>query len=143
MEQTQKKEVFRKETMERISSPEQLTGYLRVTKPGIWVVLAAVILLLGAMLAWSAVGVLETTTDAKVVVSDASTEIIVTGTLASSVQAGMPVRVASEEYTIASVETDEYGRTVAFARTDLPNGIYDAKIVVEQTKPISFLLESR
>jgi hypothetical protein len=143
MEQTQKKEVFRKETMERISSPEQLTGYLRVTKPGIWVVLAAVILLLAAMLAWSAVGVLETTTDAKVVVSDASTEIIVTGTLASSVQAGMPVRVASEEYTIASVETDEYGRTVAFARTDLPNGIYDAKIVVEQTKPISFLLESR
>ncbi len=143
MEQTQKKEVFRKETMERISSPEQLTGYLRVTKPGIWVVLAAVILLLAAMLAWSAVGVLETTTDAKVVVSDASTEIIVTGTLASSVQAGMPVRIASEEYTIASVETDEYGRTVAFARTDLPNGIYDAKIVVEQTKPISFLLESR
>ena len=35
--------VFRQKTLERISSPEQLTDYLRVTNPGIWAVLAAVI----------------------------------------------------------------------------------------------------
>lgn len=38
--------VFRKKTLDRISSPEQITDYLRVTNPGIWVVLVAVILLL-------------------------------------------------------------------------------------------------
>ncbi|HAG12584.1 MAG TPA: NHLP bacteriocin system secretion protein, partial [Ruminococcus sp.] len=38
----QKAQVFRKKSLDRISSPEQLTDYLRVTNPGIWVVLAAV-----------------------------------------------------------------------------------------------------
>ncbi len=46
--------VFRKKALERMSSPEQLTDYLCVTNPGIWVLLAAVILLLGALFAWSA-----------------------------------------------------------------------------------------
>ena len=49
-ESTVRKSLFRKETLDRISSPEQLTDYLRVTNPGIWVVLAAVILLLAGIL---------------------------------------------------------------------------------------------
>ena len=47
--------LFRKETMDRISSPEDLTDYLKVTNPGIWVVLVAVIVLLGGIFAWSCV----------------------------------------------------------------------------------------
>ena len=42
---------FRKKAMDRISSPEDLTGYLRVTSPGMWIVLAAVIALLVGMFA--------------------------------------------------------------------------------------------
>ena len=57
----EKEQLFRKKTMERISSPEQLTDYLRVTNPGIWAVLIAVILILVGIIAWAAVGVLETT----------------------------------------------------------------------------------
>lgn len=34
--------MFRKEALERISSPEQLTDYLHVTNPGVWAVLVAV-----------------------------------------------------------------------------------------------------
>lgn len=40
--------LFRKETMDRISSPEDLTDYLKVTNPGIWIVLAAVIVLVNS-----------------------------------------------------------------------------------------------
>ena len=43
MEQTS---VYRKASVERISSPEQLNDYLRVTNPSVWIVLAAVVLLL-------------------------------------------------------------------------------------------------
>ena len=60
----------------RISSPEQLTDYLRVTNPGIWVVLAAVILLLAGVLAWSMVGTLETEAEVKIVVSDHTAQVI-------------------------------------------------------------------
>lgn len=40
------KDLYRKSTLEKFSSPEQLDRYLRVTSPGIWTVLLAVILLL-------------------------------------------------------------------------------------------------
>ena len=42
----EKKEIFRKKSLERVSSPEQLNDYLHVTSPAVWVVLAAVIVLL-------------------------------------------------------------------------------------------------
>ena len=51
----EKEQLFREKTMERISSPEQLTDYLRVTNPGIWAVLTAVILILVGIIAWAAV----------------------------------------------------------------------------------------
>ena len=45
--------IFRKKSLERISSPEALSDYLRVTSPSVWLILAAVILLLAGMLIWS------------------------------------------------------------------------------------------
>ena len=135
--------IFRKKTMERISSPEQLTDYLRVTNPGIWVILAAVLLLLGGLLAWSAVGTLETTVEARAVVQNHNAQIVPMGTDPGGLKAGMPLRVASQESVISSVDTDEYGRTVAYTEVSLPDGAYDAQIVTEQIHPIAFLLESR
>ena len=38
--------IFRKKSIERISSPEQLHDYIRVTTPGVWLVLIAIIILL-------------------------------------------------------------------------------------------------
>ena len=57
----QKRSIFRKETLDRISSPEQLTDYLRVTNPGVWVILAAIIIMLIGFFVWMSVGVIETT----------------------------------------------------------------------------------
>ena len=51
--------LFRKNSIERVTSPEQLSGYLHVTSPAIWVVLAAVILLLAGLFAWSAAASVE------------------------------------------------------------------------------------
>ena len=100
--------------MERISSPEQLTDYLRVTNPGIWAVLTAVILILVGIIAWAAVGVLETTADATAVISDGKARIV--GSVdAEQIKTGMTVHVASEEYIISEIEVDEYGRSVAYA----------------------------
>ncbi len=48
--------IFRKNSIERVSSPEQLNDYIRVTTPSVWVVLAALIILLAGILAWSIFG---------------------------------------------------------------------------------------
>lgn len=138
----EKNQLFREKTMERISSPEQLTDYLRVTNPGIWAVLIAVILILVGIIAWAAVGVLETTADATAVISDGKARIV--GSVDSEqLKTGMTVHVASEEYIISEIEVDEYGRSVAYADVSIPDGTYEAEIVIEQIHPISFLLESR
>ena len=133
--------VFRKKTLDRISSPEQLTDYLRVTNPGIWVVLAAVILLLAGVFAWSMVGTLETKAEVKVVVSDHIAQIVPLGS--ETLADGMPLRVSGQDYRIAFAQTDEYGRSVGMAEVNLPDGTYDGTVVTEAVQPISFLLESR
>lgn len=39
-------QLFRKKSIERVNSPEQLNEHIRVANPGVWLVLAAVIALL-------------------------------------------------------------------------------------------------
>ncbi|MBQ6441596.1 MAG: hypothetical protein IJJ13_03260 [Lachnospiraceae bacterium] len=64
-QQEEKKEsVFREKSLERISEPEQLHDYIRVTSPGVWLVLLAVIVLLCGVVVWGIFGKL-TLHDAK------------------------------------------------------------------------------
>ncbi|MBO4396823.1 MAG: hypothetical protein J5819_10825 [Eubacterium sp.] len=51
--------LYRKKSMDRISSPEQLDDYIRVTSPSVWLVLIAMILLLSGTLVWSIFGTVE------------------------------------------------------------------------------------
>ena len=143
MEGKQETTLFRKKAMERISSPEDLTSYLRVTSPGVWIVFAAVVVLMIGVFAWAAVGTLETTVTATAVVQDHTAQMAAFGQGAESLEAGMPFRIASQEFVIAAVDYDDYGRATALAEVSLPDGSYEAKIIVEQIHPIEFLLESR
>lgn len=56
--------VFRQKSLDRVSSPEQLNDYIRVSNPSIWMILIAVVALLVGVIAWGATGTLETTIDA-------------------------------------------------------------------------------
>ncbi len=49
-------ELFRKKSVERIHSPEELSDYIRVATPSVWLVLLATTILLAGMLAWSVLG---------------------------------------------------------------------------------------
>ncbi len=135
----QKSNIFRQRSLDRISSPEQLTDYLKVTNPGIWVMLAAVIVLLGGLFVWSMVGNLETLTDASALVENGQAQINVTDSSKGEISSGMTVRIGNDEYRISSVEKDEFGRIVAFAPVNEADGKYDVKIVTESIHPIEFL----
>ncbi len=132
--------VFRKKTLDRISSPEDLTDYLKVTNPGVWVVLAAVIVLLCGIFVWSCVGILETKEKASVIVEDHSAIVVLTDS--NVLKEGMPLRVSTEEVTIASVYSDEYGRLVGKAEIALPDGTYEGTLITDQTHPIDFLTKA-
>ena len=46
----EKQSIYRQKALDRISAPDQLTDYLKVTNPGVWVILTAVIILLAGVL---------------------------------------------------------------------------------------------
>ena len=138
--------LFRKQNVERISSPEQLQDYMRVTNPGIWMVLAAVIVLLAGLLAASALVKVETTVEAKGEIAQAGGEVVMTLTpeAGQAVREDMPVRLAGQDGRVAYVYESD-GETIVKAELDkaaeaLPAGTYDVEIVTETLSPISFLL---
>lgn len=54
----------------------------------------------------------------------------------------MTLRIDDQEYRIATVQTDSYGRAEGLTMISLPDGAYDGVVVVGQKRPISFLFES-
>lgn len=134
-----KENVFRKKALDEIRSPEQLNDYLKVTNPGVWVILAAAVLLFAGLFAWASIGKLETTVPALAIIEDGTARITLTGAVAS-ITSDMKVRIDDENYDISAVDRDTYGRPVAVAPVPLPDGAYDAKIILETVSPISFLI---
>lgn len=56
-----KESIFRKKSLETISSPEQMDDYMKVTSPGMWLVLCVLLLLLLAGIFWSITARIEET----------------------------------------------------------------------------------
>ena len=52
-------ELFRKKTIERISSPEQLNDFIKVARPSVWMVMAAIVILLVGAVVWACVSTIE------------------------------------------------------------------------------------
>ena len=135
-----KKAIFREETLEKMSAPEQLDDYLHVTNPGVWIILATVILLLVGVFIWACTGTVETRSHASMIVEKKQAVIVTTD--GSELKEGMTVREGGREFQIASVREDEYGRKSGIAEVDLPDGRYEVEVVTEEIRPVEFLLNA-
>jgi hypothetical protein len=56
-----KKSIFRQESIDRALSPDQLDEYIRVSNPGIWLVLIALLVLFASVMVWGFTGTLPKT----------------------------------------------------------------------------------
>jgi hypothetical protein len=135
-----KQNIYREKALERISAPDQLTDYLKVTNPGIWVILTAVIILLVGVFVWSCVGDLETKSPSTIIVKDKTARVATRDM--KELTEGDELRLEDKNYDISSVTTDEFGRKIGIASVDLPDGVYDGIVIVEKTHPIEFLTRS-
>ena len=133
--------LFRKKSIERLSTPEDLSDYLRVTNPGIWMVLACIIGFILGVLVWGAMAHLETTLPVSIEVVDNEATVIVTGADVDKIKEGMPLKTDNAEGRIEKADLDEYGRMVVKASLFTDDGKYDGDIVTERVTPISFLMQ--
>ena len=75
--QNNKSKLFREKNLERLESPEKLNDYLRVTSPGVWMVLVTVIVLLAGVCVWGFIGKIEATTQAAVITENGVSKCLV------------------------------------------------------------------
>jgi len=110
-----KNDIFRKKSLERISSPEQLNDYIKVSNPSVWIIIIAIFCVLGGGFYWGVAGRIPTTVavnGASYVEENAKEAEFVKCYLSEKDAA--KVTKAINEGTIASVsvipsDNDEYG----------------------------------
>ncbi len=56
------RQIFRENSIERVTSPEQLDDYIKVTTPSVWLILAATVILLAGIFIWGIFGKIEVNT---------------------------------------------------------------------------------
>ena len=157
--QDMNKQIFRKKSVDRMSSPEQLNDYIKVTNPGVWMVLAAIVILLVGVCVWGVFGKLETKLSVAAVSQDGQTLLYVKEDNMASVQENMSVYIGDEIYKVTSVsaqpvavteEISEYarhtgelsiGEWVYIVQIDgnMPDGAYRAQIVTDSVSPLYFV----
>ena len=151
--------IFRKKSIDRMSSPEQLNDYIKVTNPGVWMALAAIVILLIGVCVWGVFGKLETKLPVAAVSQDGQTVLYVKENDLSAVKENMSVYIGDETYKVTSVsaqpvavteEFSEYarhtgelsvGEWVYVVQIDgsLANGTYKAHIVIDSVSPLYFV----
>ena len=151
--------IFRKKSINRMSSPEQLNDYIKVTNPGVWMALAAIVILLVGVCVWGVFGTLETKLSVAAVSRDGQTVLYVKEDNIASVRENMSVYIGDKTYKVTSVgaepvavteEISEYarhtgelsiGEWVYIVQIDgnIPDGAYRAQIVTDSVSPLYFV----
>ena len=164
MEEKKEFKLFREKSLESIESPESLNDYLRVTSPGVWLVLLAVIALLIGGILWSVLGRISTTAHFAVTSVNGETACLVPysemekipedGTVTVNGRTYALSRSANTAVEIVSETTNPYIRVagklnigdvvvripLVAEEGPLPDGVYTGDMVTESLRPISLLL---
>lgn len=155
-----KTKLFREKSVEAIESPEVLNDYLRVTSPGIWLILGGIILFLTGVCIWGIFGHIDSTMNTAVVSQDGDVVCLVPEKAISGVLENPSVKIDNKDYTlkpstlepeIITEDTDIYvilagdlelGQIVYRIPVDaaLEEGTYSGKVVTEKLTPVSLLL---
>ncbi len=53
--------IFNEKSLERMNSPEQLRDFIQVTRPSIWIIVSAIVILLVGVMFWAIYGSVELT----------------------------------------------------------------------------------
>ena len=151
---------------ERITRPEQLNDCIRVIRPGIWISLGITLALLIAACVWAVFGYIETKTTTVAWSDPASGELtlFLRTVDAEHISERTRFRIGSREYRISSVDETLYeavedgldrdlfdmalhisgierGEWIrhAYAKSNLPEGLYEASVTLEKVHPIVFI----
>ena len=132
--------IFREKSIKRISSPENLSEYLRVTTPAMWIILTGVAIVLLGLFIWSHFVVINSYAYGKGVVKNGILTVTYEDQhVAQNLTDDMLVSIGDVYMTIDILGRDESGHVITISDTNFPDGEYEAKACYRKTKVISML----
>lgn len=156
---TDKNSIFRKQSVDSVSSPEQLNDYIKTSNPSVWILLGAIIILLCGVCVWGIFGRLNTVATVGAVSADSQLTLYIPESYEGKIKAGTAVKVGGSEFTIHHITaspvqlgsgTDAYAlhasnlaqgdfAFIATADSTLSDGSYDADVIIDSVTPMSFI----
>ena len=154
--------VFRQKSMERITSPEQMNDYIRVSNPSVWMLLAAVIVLLIGVCVWGAFGHLDTVVQTGGICEDGRLTVYLSESDFAKLDGEAILSAGEAEYATApdaagtpillDESTDPYllhliglsagdwVHALSAEAPDLKDGVYTVSVIIERVRPLDFVL---
>ncbi len=117
-----------KKQLDKVTSPEQLNGYIRASSPRVWAMLAAVIVVLLGVCLWGIFGRLETTLPGTALVENGRA-VVTAQRSALPLSDGMTLRLEGQEFPLSGGAAD---------CPQIPDGTYEVQ-VVERIAPMKFV----
>lgn len=153
--------VFRQKSIEKISSPEQMNDYIRVSNPSVWMILAAVIVLLAGVFVWGLFGRLDSAFQTGGVCKDGSLTVYVSEENFAKISEKAVISVDGAELALSDIPSspvrlddnaDPYllhltgasaGDWVYVFKVDaagMKDGIISVSVITERVRPLDFVL---
>ena len=153
--------IFRQKNIEKISSPEQLNNYIRVSNPSVWMILAAVIILLAGVFVWGLFGRLDTAFQTGGVCKDGYLTVYISEEDFAKINEKVIISLDESEFALSEIpgspvqlddNTDPYllhligasaGDWVYVLNVDasgIKNGTFSVSVITERVRPLDFVL---
>lgn len=156
---TMNSKLYRKSQQDKLTSPEDLNNYIKVTNPGVWIILSTIIAFLLGVCVWGFFGKLETKLSVACIATDRVTTCYVKESKIASVATKQKVYVDDKECQVTSISKEPIAVTEDFSDyalhvgeltegewvyeviidTTLDSGVYKAQIVVNSVNPFYFI----
>lgn len=126
----------------RSLSPENMNDYIRVIRPGVWVILTAVLVLLAAACVWGFFGFVESRVPVTAEAAGGTVVCRVEENQLTRVRVGQKVLIGEmtgEVHEIGTGTKDGYGYCMLRMDQAVDDGVYEGYIVTESIHPASFI----
>ena len=145
----------------KVNSPDQLNQYIRLSNPGVWILLLAIVVLLVGVCIWGYFGKIDTKIKTVVISDNYTSYLYVKEEDMAKIKNGMQVELNNNEniFEIADIEEtpekvtddmDEYARHLGNFQVGewvykcrlnkhVKEGTYSANIIIESIAPMTFI----
>lgn len=139
-------QIFRKKSLERIESPENLNDYIKVTRPSVWLLLVAIIIFFLGGVVWATFGHIDTSIPADATISNGILSMTITDkqNLPDGYN-GEDARlvISGKSYNIPlHINQDGTFTSVSKVPENIDDGSYSIDVIVESVSPIIYIINN-